>query len=122
MDVITPRKVDIGDAKIDRICITAKRNDPKQHIIFATVNGERMHASVSKAQWNKMWLSEDMSDYKQRLAAVIFEPFIKKEVKNDVQQQASVKTEETVKQDSPAPEQEQEEQVEQTSQRGRGLH
>lgn len=122
VDVITPRKVDIGDAKIERICITAKRNDPKQHIIFATVNGERMHASVSKAQWNKMWLSEDMSDYKQRLAAVIFEPFIKKEVKNDVQQQASVKTEETVKQDSPAPEQEQEEQVEQTSHRGRGLH
>lgn len=122
VDVITPRKVDIGDAKIERICITTKRNDPKQHIIFATVDGERMHAPVSKAQWNKMWLSEDMSDYKQRLAAVIFEPFIKKEVKNDVQQQASVKTEETVKQDSPAPEQEQEEQVEQTSQRGRGLH
>lgn len=122
VDVITPRKVDIGDAKIERICITAKRNDPKQHIIFATVNGERMHAPVSKAQWNKMWLSEDMSDYKQRLAAVIFEPFIKKEVKNDVQQQDSVKTEETVKQDSPAPEQEQEEQVEQTSHRGRGLH
>ena len=122
VDVITPRKVDIGDAKIERICITAKRNDPKQHIIFATVNGERMHAPVSKAQWNKMWLSEDMSDYKQRLAAVIFEPFIKKEVKSDVQQQASVKTEETVKQDSPTPEQEQEEQVEQTSHRGRGLH
>lgn len=122
VDVITPRKVDIGDAKIERISITAKRNDPKQHIIFATVNGERMHAPVSKAQWNKMWLSEDMSDYKQRLAAVIFEPFIKKEVKNDVQQQDSVKTEETVKQDSPAPEQEQEEQVEQTSHRGRGLH
>lgn len=122
VDVITPRKVDIGDAKIERICITAKRNDPKQHIIFATMNGERMHAPVSKAQWNKMWLSEDMSDYKQRLAAVIFEPFIKKEVKNDVHQQASVKTEETVKPDSPAPEQEQEEQVEQTSHRGRGLH
>lgn len=122
VDVITPRKVDIGDAKIERICITAKRNDPKQHIIFAIVNGERMHAPVSKAQWNKMWLSEDMSDYKQRLAAVIFEPFIKKEVKNDVHQQASVKTEETVKPDSPAPEQEQEEQVEQTSHRGRGLH
>lgn len=122
VDVITPRKVDIGDAKIERICITAKRNDPKQHIIFATVNGERMHAPVSKAQWNKMWLSEDMSDYKQRLATVIFEPFIKKEVKNDVQQQATVKAEETVKQDSPAPEQEQEEQVEQTSHRGRGLH
>lgn len=122
VDVITPRKVDIGDAKIERICITAKRNDPKQHIIFATVNGERMHAPVSKAQWNKMWLSEDMSDYKQRLAAIIFEPFIKKEVKSDVHQQASVKTEETVKQDSPAPEQEQEEQVEQTSHRGRGLH
>lgn len=122
VDVITPRKVDIGDAKIERISITAKRNDPKQHIIFATVNGERMYAPVSKAQWNKMWLSEDMSDYKQRLAAVIFEPFIKKEVKSDVHQQASVKTVETVKQDSPAPEQEQEEQVEQTSHRGRGLH
>ena len=122
VDVITPRKVNIGDAKIDRICITAKRNDPKQHIIFATVNGERMHAPVSKAQWNKMWLSEDMSDYKQRLAAVIFEPFIKKEVKNDVKQQASEKTDETVKPDSPAPEKEQEEQVEQTSRKGRGIH
>lgn len=114
VDVITPRKVNIGDAKIDRICITAKHNDPKQHIIFATVNGERMHAPVSKAQWNKMWLAEDMSDYKQRLAAVIFEPFIKKEVKNDVNQQASEKTEETVKPDSPAPEPEQEEKVERT--------
>lgn len=122
VDVITPRKVNIGDAKIDRICITAKRNDPKQHIIFATVNGERMHAPVSKAQWNKMWLSEDMSDYKQRLAAVIFEPFIKKEVKNDVNQQASEKKDETVKPDSPAPEKEQEEQVELTSRKGRGIH
>ena len=121
VDVITPRKVNIGDAKIDRICITAKHNDPKQHIIFATVNGERMHASVSKAQWNKMWLAEDMSDYKQRLAAVIFEPFIKKEVKNDVKQQASEKTEETVKPDSPAPEQEQENKVEQASHKGRGI-
>lgn len=121
VDVITPRKVDIGDAKIDRICITAKRNDPKQHIIFATVNGERMHAPVSKAQWNKMWLSEDMSDYKQRLAAVIFEPFIKKEVKNDVNQQASEKKDETVKPDSPALEKEQEEQVEQTSHKGLGI-
>lgn len=121
VDVITPRKVDIGDAKIERICITAKRNDPKQYIIFATVNGERMHAPVSKAQWNKMWLSEDMGDYKQRLAAVIFEPFIKKEVKNDVQQQASVKVEETPKQDPPAPEQEQEEKVVQTSHKGRGI-
>ena len=114
VDVITPRKVNIGDAKIDCICITAKRNDPKQHIIFATVNGERMHAPVSKAQWNKMWLAEDMSDYKQRLAAVIFEPFIKKEVKNDVNQQASEKKDETVKPDSPAPEPEQEEKVERT--------
>lgn len=114
VDVITPRKVNIGDAKIDRICITAKRNDPKQHIIFATVNGERMHAPVSKAQWNKMWLAEDMSDYKQRLAAVIFEPFIKKEVKNDVNQQASEEKDETVKPDSPAPEPEQEEKVERT--------
>lgn len=122
VDVITPRKVNIGDAKIDRICITAKHNDPKQHIIFATVNGERMHASVSKAQWNKMWLAEDMSDYKQRLAAVIFEPFIKKEVKNDVNQQASEKKDETVKPDSPAPEKEQEEQVEPTSHKGRGIH
>lgn len=121
VDVITPRKVDIGDAKIERICVTAMRNDPKQHIIFATVNGERMHAPVSKAQWNKMWLSEDMGDYKQRLAAVIFEPFIKKEVKNDVQQQASVKAEETPKQDPPAPEQEQEEKVVQTSHKGRGI-
>lgn len=121
VDVITPRKVNIGDAKIDRICITAKHNDPKQHIIFATVNGERMHASVSKAQWNKMWLAEDMSDYKQRLAAVIFEPFIKKEVKNDVNQQASEKTDETVKPDSPAPEPEQKEQVEPTSHKGRGI-
>lgn len=121
VDVITPRKVNIGDAKIDRICITAKHNDPKQHIIFATVNGERMHAPVSKAQWNKMWLAEDMSDYKQRLAAVIFEPFIKKEVKNDVNQQASEKTEETVKPDSPAPEQEQENKVEQASHKGRGI-
>lgn len=121
VDVITPRKVNIGDAKIDRICITAKRNDPKQHIIFANVNGERMHAPVSKAQWNKMWLAEDMSDYKQRLAAVIFEPFIKKEVKNDVNQQASEKTDETVKPDSPAPEPEQKEQVEPTSHKGRGI-
>lgn len=122
VDVITPRKVNIGDAKIDRICITAKHNDPKQHIIFATVNGERMHASVSKAQWNKMWLAEDMSDYKQRLAAVIFEPFIKKEVKSDVKQQASDKTDESVKPDSPAPEPEQKEQVEPTSHKGRGIH
>ena len=47
---------------------------------------------------------------------------LKKEVKNDVNQQASEKKDETVQPDSPAPEKEQEEQVEQTSRKGRGIH
>lgn len=78
LDLITPKKVDVDMKLIERPSITSSAQDAKQKLIFATINGQRVQAPINKQQWQKMWLAEDMGAYKRALAAVIFEPMLKR--------------------------------------------
>ena len=45
-----------------------------------TVNGEKLTArEVSPQQWQRMWLAEDMQDYKKHLAASLFADVLRKD-------------------------------------------
>lgn len=82
-DLITPRKVDIDPGLITKASITSSAQDSKQKLIFAVVNGKREMAILTPSQWHKMWLADDMAAYKNALAAVVFEPLIKQQMKQD---------------------------------------
>lgn len=80
VDIITPPKVDVDMNRIVRPTITSSAQDYKQKIVIATIDGKRQVAPVSKQQWNRMWLADDMAEYKKAVAAVVFEPLLKKAV------------------------------------------
>ena len=82
-DLITPRKVDIDPGLITKASITSSAQDSKQKLIFAVVNGKREMAILTPSQWHKMWLADDMAAYKNALAAVVFEPLVKQQMKQD---------------------------------------
>lgn len=88
LDLITPKKVDVDMKLIERPSITSSAQDAKQKLIFATINGQRVQAPINKQQWQKMWLAEDMGAYKRALAAVIFEPMLKRGMEEEQSQQA----------------------------------
>ena len=45
-----------------------------------TVNGEKLEArEISPQQWQRMWLAEDMQDYKKHLAASLFADVLRKD-------------------------------------------
>lgn len=118
VDAISPRKVDVDMSKIERPTIARSANNFNEKLVFATINGERKSAPITESQWQKMWYANDMAAYKKGIAAIAFEPLLKQSVEN--QQGETVK--ETVKEtekvevkDSPAPKQEQDEQVKQTT-------
>ena len=79
-DIITPPKVNLGNTTIEKVCITSSRENPKQKVMFATVNGQRRQTPITKVQWNKMWLAEDMNAYKKGLAAFVFGISVNREV------------------------------------------
>lgn len=90
VDLITPRKVDVDMNRIVRPTITSSAQDNRQKIIIATIDGKREVAPITKQQWNKMWLADDMAAYKKAVAAVVFEPVLKKGL---VQEQKTVQEE-----------------------------
>lgn len=104
LDLITPKKVDVDMKLIERPSITSSAQDAKQKLIFATINGQRVQAPINKQQWQKMWLAEDMGAYKRALAAVIFEPMLKRGMKEEQSQQAVSKSEKVEIKEKPAPE------------------
>ena len=118
VDLISPKKVDVDMSKIIRPTITSSSEDHNKKIISATINGKRETAPITKDQWNKMWLADNMAEYKKALSAVVFEPLLKKEVEE--QHKEGVKEEEKgdIK-ESPSPKKEQEESEEKSS---RGIH
>ena len=70
-------------SKIERPTITKDRDDPNKKYVMATIDGKLMKEPISKDQWNKMWLADDMAEYKKTVAAVTFAPFLKVEEKNE---------------------------------------
>lgn len=118
LDLITPKKVDVDMKLIERPSITSSAQDAKQKLIFATINGQRVQAPINKQQWQKMWLAEDMGAYKRALAAVIFEPMLKRGIEEEQSQQAVSESEKVEIKEKPAPENKVQETVTETHRTG----
>lgn len=118
LDLITPKKVDVDMKLIERPSITSSAQDTKQKLIFATINGQRVQAPINKQQWQKMWLAEDMGAYKRALAAVIFEPMLKRGMEGEQSQQAVSESEKVEIKEKPAPENKVQETVTETHRTG----
>lgn len=118
LDLITPKKVDVDMKLIERPSITSSAQDAKQKLIFATINGQRVQAPINKQQWQKMWLAEDMGAYKRALAAVIFEPMLKRGMEEEQSQQAVSESEKVEIKEKPAPENKIQEAVTETHRTG----
>ena len=83
VDLIMPNVPAVDMSKIERPTITKDRDDPNKKYVMATIDGKLMKEPISKEQWNKMWLADDMAEYKKAVAAVTFAPFLKVEEKNE---------------------------------------
>jgi len=83
VDLIMPKVPAVDMNKIERPTITKDRDDPNKKYVMATIDGKLMKEPISKEQWNKMWLADDMAEYKKAVAAVTFAPFLKVEEKNE---------------------------------------
>ena len=83
VDLIMPKVPAVDMSKIERPTISKDRDDPNKKYVMATIDGKLMKEPISKDQWNKMWLADDMAEYKKAVAAVTFAPFLKVEEKNE---------------------------------------
>ena len=83
VELIMPKVPAVDMSKIERPTITKDRDDPNKKYVMATIDGKLMKEPISKDQWNKMWLADDMAEYKKAVAAVTFAPFLKVEEKNE---------------------------------------
>lgn len=122
VDIINPHPAkDIDMSRIVNPTITKSAQDPKVKIVFATIDGERHHAPVNETQWQRMWLADNMAEYKKAVAAVVFEPVLRKGMESQQTQSEVVKETEKVEvKEAPEPEPKQEEQENQST--SRGLH
>lgn len=122
VDIINPHPAkDIDMSRIVNPTITKSAQDPKVKLVFATIDGERHHAPVNETQWHRMWLADNMAEYKKAVAAVVFEPVLRKGMESQQTQSEVVKETEKVEvKEAPEPEPKQEEQEKQST--SRGLH
>lgn len=122
VDIVNPHPAkDIDMSRIVNPTITKSAQDPKVKLVFATIDGERHHAPVNETQWQRMWLADNMAEYKKAVAAVVFEPVLRKGMESQQTQSDVVKETEKVEvKEAPEPEPKQEEQEKQST--SRGLH
>lgn len=122
VDIINPHPAkDIDMSRIVNPTITKSAQDPKVKLVFATIDGERHHAPVNETQWQRMWLADNMAEYKKAVAAVVFEPVLRKGMESQQSQGEVVKETEKVEvKEAPEPEPKREEQEKQST--SRGLH
>lgn len=122
VDIINPHPAkDIDMSRIVNPTITKSAQNPKVKLVFATIDGERHHAPVNETQWQRMWLADNMAEYKKAVAAVVFEPVLRKGMESQQSQGEVVKETEKVEvKEAPEPEPKQEEQEKQST--SRGLH
>lgn len=118
VDLITPRPAkDIDMSRIVNPTITKSAQDNNVKLAFATIDGVRQRATINETQWNRMWLADDKAEYKKAVAAVVFEPILKKGVEQQ-QTEAVKETEKVEVKDAPEPVKKQEEHEEQNHSRG----
>ena len=75
-------------ARIERVNIfrtKATEDKPSAILCVPTVDGKRLRArEINGQQWQRMWLADDMQDYKKHLAASLFADVLRKEQINSV--------------------------------------
>ncbi len=122
VDIINPHPVkDLDMSRIVNPTITKSAQDPKVKLVFATIDGERHYAPVNETQWQRMWLADNMAEYKKAVAAVVFEPVLRKGMESQQTQSEVVKETEKVEvKEAPEPEPKQEEQEKLST--SHGLH
>ena len=122
VDIVNPHPAkDIDMSRIVNPTITKSAQDPKVKLVFATIDGERHHATVNETQWQRMWLADNMAEYKKAVAAVVFEPVLRKGMESQQTQSEVVKETEKVEvKEAPEPEPKQEEQEKLST--SHGLH
>lgn len=122
VDIVNPHPAkDIDMSRIVNPTITKSAQDPKVKLVFATIDGERHHAPVNETQWQRMWLADNMAEYKKAVAAVVFEPVLRKGMESQQSQGEVVKETEKVEvKEAPEPEPKQEEQEKLST--SHGLH
>lgn len=120
VDIVNPHPAkDIDMSRIVNPTITKSAQNPKVKLVFATIDGERHHAPVNETQWQRMWLADNMAEYKKAVAAVVFEPVLRKGMESQQTQSKVVKETEKVEvKEAPEPEPKQEEQEKQSTSRG----
>lgn len=111
VDIVNPHPAkDIDMSRIVNPTITKSAQDPKVKLVFATIDKERHHAPVNETQWQRMWLADNMAEYKKAVAAVVFEPVLRKGMESQQTQSKVVKETEKVEvKEAPEPEPKQEE-------------
>ena len=122
VDIINPHPAkDLDMSRIVNPTITKLAQDPKVKLVFATIDGERHYAPVNETQWQRMWLADNMAEYKKAVAAVVFEPVLRKGMESQQTQSEVVKETEKVEvNEAPEPEPKQEEQEKLST--SHGLH
>lgn len=122
VDIINPHPAkDLDMSRIVNPTITKSAQDPKVKLVFATIDGERHYAPVNETQWQRMWLADNMAEYKKAVAAVVFEPVLRKGMESQQTQSEVVKQTEKVEvKEAPEPEPKQEEQEKLST--SHGLH
>ena len=122
VDIINPHPAkDLDMSRIVNPTITKSAQDPKVKLVFATIDGERHQAPVNETQWQRMWLADNMAEYKKAVAAVVFEPVLRKGMESQQTHSEVVKETEKVEvKEAPEPEKKQEEQEKQST--SHGLH
>ena len=107
-DFIMPdtSRIDFAKVKIENATLTRDTAD-NQVYLQARVNGKFMREPVTKQQWDRMWLADDMQAYKNAVAAVTFVPKLdeKQAQSTEKSQQANVGTSESESVKSTQPEQ-----------------
>lgn len=83
VDLIMPKVSNVDMSKIERPTITKDREDPSKKYVMATIDGKFMKKEITKSQWDKMWLADDMSAYKKAVAAVVFAPLLKEDMQKE---------------------------------------
>ena len=83
VDLIMPKVSNVDMSKIERPTITKDKEDPNKKYVMATIDGKFMKKEITKSQWDKMWLADDMSAYKKAVAAVVFAPLLKEDVQKE---------------------------------------
>ena len=72
VDIFTPKIGEVDLSRIQKVSIGKDKYKEGKFVILATIDNELVHSSVSKVQFDRMWLAGDLDLYKKQLAAVIF--------------------------------------------------